>query len=397
MAVSWIRELNRYDWDEDQDGNEQAVIEYEVFVDSYSTSISTILAHSDCPARRSAHPENANALCISRSLKRVDGFDDLLTLSCTFSTKPISQEDNEDPLNRLVKGGMRSASKDIPAYYDALGYPLVNDAGDLFEGIAKKQRLRQINVTANYSSIPNYLFDLAETINDSAVTIHGKTYPPGTCYLSNVQMPDEPTQSKDGVKYWPITYDVEVNPSGYYVILPNKGFNEIVYQTRTVKAAGPPTTYNPWVDVSKADYDAESDASKKQIIKRRIQTTEGQDTADTIWLDHNGKAVRVISLTTSALSGGAMTAGSTTLTVSSGLVEDTHNGCLVIVPGAGPFGRKLEATITAVASSTSCTLSTTAKTSVSGKSVYIPGARFKYFVLEDLADWSSVPLPDNEP
>lgn len=393
MAVSWVKELRRYDWQEDAEGNETAVIEYEIFVDDYTTSISTILAHASVPDRRSAHPENANALCVGRSLKGTSDFDDLMILTATFSTKPISQQDNVDPENMLVKGGMRSAWKEVPAYYDAFGYPLVNGAGDLYEGLAKKQRLRQINVTANYAAIPNYLFDLAETLNAAAVTIHGKTYPAGTCLLTNVNMPDEPTTSKDGVEYWPITYDVEVNPAGYFIILPDKGMHELVYQTRASTTA----PNNKFADVSKATYDAEGTANLKQIIKRRIQTSEKQNTAEPLWLDHNGQATRVISLTNTPLASGAMTAGSATLTVASGLVEATHKGCLVIVPGAGPFGRKLEATITAVASGTSCTLSRTAFTSVSGKSVYIPGARFRQFTLDDLADWSSVPLPNNEP
>lgn len=393
MAVSWVKELRRYDWQEDAEGNETAVIEYEIFVDDYTTTISTILAHASVPDRRSAHPENANALCSSRSLKATADFDDLLVLTATFTTKQNTKEDNEDPLNRLVKGGMRSAWKEVPAYYDAFGYPLVNGAGDLYEGLVKKQRLRQINVTANYAAIPNYLFDLAETLNNAAVSIHGKSYPAGTCLLTNVNMPDEPTKSKDGVEYWPITYDVEVNPAGYFIILPDKGMHELVYQTRSSTTA----PNNKFADVSKATYDAEGTANLKQIIKRRIQTTEKQNTAEPVWLDQNGQATRVISLTNTPLSSGAMTAGSSTLTVASGLVEATHKGCLVIVPGAGPFGRKLEATITAVASGTSCTLSRAALTTVSGKSVYIPGARFRQFTLDDLADWSSVPLPDNEP
>lgn len=390
MAVSWVKELNRLDWDEGPDGEETAVIEYEILLDSYNTSISTILAHASVPDRRSAHPENSNALCVERSIKRVQDFDDLLILTAKFSTRPDFGEDNEDPLNMLIKGGMSSAFREVPAYYDAFGQPLVNSAGDLYEGLSKKQRIRQINVTANYAAIPNYLFDLAETLNASAVTIHGKTYPAGTCYLSNVKMPDEPTRSKDGVSYWPITFDVEVNPSGYHIILPDKGLHELVYQTRT-------TTSDPWQDKTKAEYDAVGTANLKQIIKRRIQTTEQQDAAEPMWLDFNGRATRVLSLSSTAFTGGAMTANSDTLTVSGGLVEATHKGCLVIVPGAGPFGKKLEATIKEVASGTSCTLSVKSSTAVTGKSVYIPGARFKTFLLEDLADWSGVPLPNNEP
>lgn len=389
MAVLQVKELNRYDWEEDSEGNETARIDYEILLDDYTTSISTILAHASVPDRRDAHPENANAFCINRSLKRVEGFDTLVILTATFSTK-FTKEDNDDPLNMLIKGGMKSGFREVPAFYDAFGQPLVNSAYDLFEGLSKKERIRTVNVTANYAAIPDYLFELSDTLNASAVTIHGKTRAAGTCYLSNVNMPDEPTTSKDGVEFWPITFDVEINPSGYHIILPDKGMHELVYETRADASAD----FKP---ATKAAYDAKTPTTDRRIVKERIKDERLQDTAKEIWLDHNGQAVRVISLTSTPFGSGAMTAGSATLTVASGLVEATHVGCLVIVPGAGPNGRKLEATITAVGSATSCTLSAVARTTVSGKSVLIPGARFKYFVLEDLADWSSVPLPNNQP
>jgi hypothetical protein len=389
MAVLQVKEIHRYDWEEDSEGNETARIEYEILLDSYSTTISTILAHASIPDRRDPHPENALALCINRGFKRVDGFDTLVILTATFSTK-YDQEDNDDPLNLPIKGGMKSGFREVPAYYDAYGQPLVNDAGDLFEGLTKKSRIRTVNVTTNFSAIPDYLFELADTLNANAVTIHGKTRAAGTCFLSNVNMPDEPTSSKDGVTYWPITYDVEINPSGYHIILPNKGMHELIYETRADAAAD----FKP---ATKAAYDAKTPTSDRRIVKERIKDERLQDTAKEIWLDHNGQAVRVISLTNTPFGSGAMTAGSATLTVAGGLVAGTHTGCLVIVPGAGPNGRKLEATITAVGSGTSCTLSAPASTTVSGKSVLIPGARFKYFILEDLADWSSVPLPNNQP
>jgi hypothetical protein len=286
---------------------------------------------------------------------------------------------------------MRSASRDVPAYYDAFGQPLVNTAGDIFEGLVKKQRLRAIPVTANYSSIPNYLFDLADTLNATAVTIHGKTYPAGTCLLEDVEMPDEPITSKDGVTYWPITYTVTVNPAGWHIILPNKGLNELVYQTRA-------DTASPWNDVSKSTYDAESTPSLKRVIKRRIKDGQQQDIPSDLWLDNNGRAVRVIALSDTAFTGVATTAGSKTISVSGGgLNAETHTGCLVIIPGAGPFGKRLDCTITAVSSSTSATISVDASTSVTGKTMQIPGAVFRTFLLEDLADWSSVPLPNNNP
>lgn len=391
MAVSWVRELSRLEWDEDFEGIETASIEFEILLDDYTTSISTILAHGDVPARRAAHPENSNAHCIGRSIKAVDGFDDLLILTAKYSTKWMTKQDDIDPLNLLVKGGMQSATTDVPATYDALGYPLVNSAGDLYPGITRKSRRRMVNVTANYDSIPDFLFELSDTINGTAVSIHGKTYPPWTCLLSNVQMPDEPTTSKDGVEYLPITYDVEINPEGYFVIFPDKGLHELVYQYKGV------APNSEWIDITPADYTTGGGSGTYRIIKRRIVTEEQQDVGEDIWLNHHGQAVKVISLTVSPLSGGAMTAASTTLTVSGGLDAETHTGCLVVVPGAGLRGKRLVSVIVSVGGATSCVLADAAKVTVSGKSVYIPGARFKAFQLEEIGDWSSVPLPNNQP
>lgn len=384
-----VREQTRSGFREAEDGSITATITFEVLASSYTESWSSILSSSSVPARRDPHPENSALTCRSRDMELVDGFDDLYVLTCTYSTKPDRDEDNDSPLVAPVKGGMRSVAIDVPAYYDAFGNPLVNSAGDLLEGLTKKARRRQVFCTFNTRSVPDLIFELADTINANAVTILGRAYPAGTCYLSNVQAPDEPATAPDGTKYYPITYDIDIALDGWFSVFPDRGKHELIYQTRTDSGS-------EWIDDTKANYDAKLPTTDRQVIKRKIQTEEQQDVAGDIWLDANGQATRVLSLQSTPFSGGAMTEGSATLTVSSGLSEASHKGCLVIVPGAGPFGRKLEATITAVASGTSCTLSRVAAKTVSGKSVYIPGARFRYYLLPDVASWVGLPLPNNQ-
>jgi hypothetical protein len=74
---------------------------------------------------------------------------------------------------------MRSSSIAVPAFYDSRGYPLVNTAGDLYEGLTRKVRTRTVDVTYNATAVPTWLFQLADTINDAAVTILGESYPAG--------------------------------------------------------------------------------------------------------------------------------------------------------------------------------------------------------------------------
>ena len=158
----------------------------------------------------------------------------------------------------------RSSSIAVPAFYDSRGYPLVNTAGDLYEGLTRKVRTRTVNVTYNATTIPTWLFALADTINDAAVTILGESYPAGTCLLKDVEVPDEPERDPAGSLYYPVTYTIEINPMGWFILLPNKGANELIYQTRTGATAA-------WVDVTKATYDGKTPTSDRQIIKRPIQ------------------------------------------------------------------------------------------------------------------------------
>ena len=120
--------------------------------------------------------------------------------------------------------------------------------------------------------------------------------------------------------------------------------------------------------------------------------------AGDIWLDAAGQSVKVPTLATTQLGTGGMTAGSTTLTLATGSFSTTsHVGALVRIAGAGPKGHFLDAQIAAVASSSSATLSIKASTTVTGKAVWLSGVIVNQFVLEDLADWTSVPLPNNQP
>jgi hypothetical protein len=204
-------------------------------------------------------------------------------------------------------------------------------------------------------------------------------------------MPDEPSRDKAGALYLPISYKVEINPMGWWILLPNKGMNELVYQTRASSTAA-------WVDGTKATYDGKTPTTDRQIIKRRIQTSEQQDIPGDIWLDNNGQAQRIVTLSSSQLGTGGMTAGGTTLTLASGSFSTTnHPGALVRIKGAGVKGAWLSTRIVSVASSTSATVADKAFTTVSGAQVWVSGAWVNSFLLVDEGDWSAVPLPNNQP
>ena len=384
------RLYRRGQWSQDEDGTENVTDVWEVTTTSETDTITTVVTASGIPAKGASHPEKTSAIVVNRAAKQDDEVLTRWLLDISYSTKITTREDQPYASQR-VKGGMRSSSIAVPAFYDSRGYPLVNTAGDLYEGLTRKVRTRTVNVTYNSTTIPTWLFQLADTINDAAVTILGESYPAGTCLLKDVELPDEPERDPAGSLYYPVTYTIEINPMGWFILLPNKGANELIYQTRTGATAA-------WVDVTKATYDGKTPTTDRQIIKRPIQSAEQMQLAGDIWLDAAGQSVKVPTLTTTQLGTGGITAGFSTLTLATGSFNATnHVGALVRIQGAGPKGHWLDAQITSVVSSSAATLSIKASTTVTSKAVWLSGVIVNQFVLEDLADWTSVPLPNNQP
>ena len=387
--MATARLYRRGDWQQAEDGSESVVDVYELLASSETETITSILSASGLPAKGSSHPEKSSAIVVSQSLSQDDTVLTVWRLEVRYSTAIETREDDAYASQR-TKGGMRSSRVEVPAFYDSRGYPLVNTAGDLYEGLSKPVRTRTVNVTHNATSVPNYIFNLSDTINAAAVTILGTSYPALTCKMTDVNMPDEPVRDKAGDLYYPITYDIEINLVGWSILLPNKGPNELVYQTRTSSTAD-------WEDDTKANYDSKTPTTDRRIVKRPIESEEQQNLGGEIWLDENGEATPVVSLTGSSIGTANTTAGSTTLTMVTGTLPETP-GLLVRVAGAGLNGRYLETRLASVAAGGgSATMDRKALAAVSGGDVYASGVIVNEFLLEDAADWSSLPLPNNQP
>ena len=379
----------RGDWQQAEDGSESVVDIYELLASSETETITSILSASGLPAKGSSHPEKSSAIAVSQSLSQDDTVLTVWRLEVRYSTAIETREDDTYASQR-TKGGMRSSRVEVPAFYDSRGYPLVNTAGDLYEGLGRPVRTRTVNVTHNATSIPNYIFSLSDTLNAAAVTILGTSYPALTCKLTDVNCPDEPVRDKAGSLYYPVTYNVEINPYGWHILLPNKGPNQLIYQTRTSSTAD-------WEDDTKANYDSKTPTTDRRIIKRPIESEEQQNLGGEIWLDEHGQATPVVSLTGSSIGTANTTAGSTTLTMVTGTLPETP-GLLVRVAGAGLNGRYLETRLASVAAGGgSATMDRKALAAVSGGDVYASGVIVNEFLLEDAADWSSLPLPNNQP
>ena len=385
-ATSKLRTRGQYQLAED--GSTSVVDVYEVTATSESEAISTVVAATGL-TQGDAHAEITGAKLRELSATPDETLHNIWSVEARYNSRQETRE-NAAYASQRTKGGMRSSRVEVPAFYDSRGYPLVNTAGDLYEGLGRPVRTRTVNVTHNATSVPGYIFALSDTLNAAAVTILGTSYPAKTCKMTDVNMPDEPVADKDGDLYYPITYNIEINPIGWHILLPNKGPNELIYQTRASSTAD-------WSDDTKANYDSKLPTTDRRIVKRPIESEEQQNLGGEIWLDENGQATPVVSLTGTSVGTANTTAGSATLTMSAGSLPETP-GLLVRVAGAGLDGRYLETRLASVAAGGgSATMDREALTAVSGGDVYVSGVIVNEFLLEDVADWSSLPLPNNQP
>lgn len=407
MSIISFKERERTPLSQREDYSVHGNRSFEVVSDNNTTTLTTIKAHGSCPAVGAAHPDNSAATLRYYEVEQPEGHEEYQILKCIYDSKQTSDDDGVDDVSTaLVKAGFRAQDREVPAIFDGFGSPIINTAGDLLPGLTRFANEFIAPVTMRVTTYPTWLFALNNTLNDTAKTMRGIVFPPGTLLLKNVSAPDEPEVDAQGVGYWSVTFDIIHNPDGFFELHPNQGFNELVYQINPETDPGPPAVYaDPpnWEDATYADYDA-ADSAQRRVIKRRIRNHDGQGSSEPQWLDQYGRAVKILSLTGSSVGLAAIAQNSTTLTANSAVFDPTtHVGAAISIGGAGPHGRTLVtriASISGTGAQTTCTLEDAASTAVvlgDSEPIYLPGALCLRVVKQPVADWTSVVLPNNDP
>ena len=296
-----------------------------------------------------------------------------------------------DRANWPILVSIRAYSEQRPAYWDTFGNPLTNSAGDYYEGLTNRVRLRAYDVTAYFDSIPDQLFELVGTVNSSAITIHGRTFPAGTALLADASSPKQPEREEIDVSpfyknWWPIDYNILIDLQGWVSILPDRGYHEYIYQTRA-------DTESEWEVVTGVPAWT-GDTTTSRRIKVRLSDDNDLDTSAAYWLDRFGRSVGNFSGLNNITV--ATTAGSGTVTTAD-TVSVNNIGAMVSIAGAGTFGRRHHARITAVTGSGpySLTVEPVCQTTDASTTLNSGGASCKIFQIDDLADWTGLPLPNN--
>ena len=371
------------------DGSRHGQITYLCTSDTISEDQDAILDHASIPTQHvNTHPDNGKLVCRETEVQEYEGNDWKWLVTAEFDSRNQLDRPKFNEDQNIVEGGMNGITEDVPTFWDTNGDPLVNAADDYYEGLTKRKRLIQIPITAYYkNTIPWALFETVNgTVNDAAITVHGRTFPAGIGLFENPRMPERPFIDDAGANFWQVKYMVTLNPDGWITILPNRGFMHYLYQTRALATD----------DFSYSGFDAytaETDSNLKRRLKVNITEDGESDIPERIWLNDHGEKM-LAGLT--VISGtGDTTAGSASVTNISPVLTADDVGKYIVITGAGREGRKHRARIVTQAGG-SCTIEPVALTAQTGGAIKGGGAYCKTYQIDDLEDWSSVLLPNNQ-
>lgn len=386
--ISFSDPINEWEESEEQDGYSRSYTTEHLAVADGPMTTAQVKADPLCPQQHvDAAPWDAEATCRKRVvIPQDDGTSFLIRIE--WNTRREAEQEDSDPLSRPVTGRRRCQDVEIPAWQDAIGKPMVNTAGKLYQGQTITANVIVVGVRALFDHYPTELEAFNNTVNASPVSIHGIAYPSRCCWMKNLDMDDQPKEEA-GVEFYEATYDVVIDPRGYWSMLPNTGAVHLEYQTRA-------NTSDPWGAVDYATYDAETDANLKRVIEKRHLDDTGNDSGQDTWLDRYGQKTRP-TFSDAPIGTGAMTAGSDVLTVTGGSFTPADQGATVTFAEQGPFQKPVTALITQVNSATEVKLNLKAGTAFSGIDVYFSGALFNLFLKQPHTNWASLPLPPAPP
>lgn len=380
--------LEEFGLSEDEDGAREYTTSHIVTVDDPDDYQPTILTDPLMPQPHvTPSPWDPFATCRRRKL---EPFEDSYTwmLVITWSNKSSTEQKEANPLLRPVKGGLRCVDDERPVFADAFGVPTVNTAGDLYAGLTAVQNVEVITVTYLTEDYPYFLRSLNNTVNAFGVWILGGYYTPRTCWMKNLDLPEDPTKENE-VWYWQARYEIHIDYRGYTALLPNAGQNAVVYQVRDNEDA-------EWNDVTFSEYDEKEELTDRRKDRRRCLDGVGNDAGGDTWLDRYGQET-LPAFGNGVIGTASAAEDSDVVTVSTSVFDESSVGMTITVGGVPPFDKPTDLLVIEFLSGTEVRVNKTSGVAFSNVPVSVSGCLFNALQLQPLANWEDLPLPPTPP
>lgn len=230
MAVLSYRELVGRTFQHKYGSSPTAEIQYALTLDDPSTNhqemINTVgIFHG------TRHPEYTYLLCTDATVSEGDPDPWHSTISYRFEA-PLrgEQEFDPNPLARSDVWSFSTGGAQVPAltYYEGNGNsdvrPLVNAAGDFFEGLTTQEAEVRASISGNREFFP---LDVAAAVTNA---INNAPYLGGAkhtwkCTGISAQQATETLDPQGEINYWQVTVELVYRQSGWPLLLPHVGWH----------------------------------------------------------------------------------------------------------------------------------------------------------------------------
>lgn len=173
----------------------------------------------------SAHPEYNFLKMTDASLSENSETPYHVEITCKYEL--LKQDFEPNPLARPDVWSFSTGGATVPAisYFDAadLRKPLVNAAGDFFEGATTEESEVRATISANRANFPLAIAAYVTNAVNNSAYLGGQQYT-WKCAGIGAQQAVEMVNDVE-VRYWQITTELVYRASGWPLLLPHIGFN----------------------------------------------------------------------------------------------------------------------------------------------------------------------------
>ena len=192
-------------------------------------------SHPDLPTVGAVHHTDTGAWCTGVKPKCVSGYVHFLVV-CTFSSE---RELAEDPTTEPALTEWDGEQFQRPLVIDEDGNIVCNSAGDPFDPPEMIDDSRLISVTTkNLASVPVWLMEYSNAVNNDAFTIDGFSVGIGQAKMQTPKV--SKPMSRNGTTYREVQITIHYREEGWLSNIIDAGFREIGYggARQQIKNAG---------------------------------------------------------------------------------------------------------------------------------------------------------------
>ena len=220
MSVVSVNELwDGRDGDYDISGERAYSRVFRVVTDNKADDFTVVEASGSLPYVGAVYPNDANAYCQKVTGSQESFSPKVWLVTAAYSNK---QEAAEDPTNDAAEIEWGTEQFQRPAFKDKDDNAIVNSAGDPFlPTVERDDSRRVVTITKNMSSVPSYILDFEDAVNDAAFTVDGITIGARKAKCQNISVGK--VEERNGTTYRKVqvvlhlrkeTWDFEVLDTG---------------------------------------------------------------------------------------------------------------------------------------------------------------------------------------